>query len=109
MQGLIFAILLVVVGAWGWNKYGSDITTIWNASKSVTTKSADEISKAKEKIGKALKIFDNLKFDKEEKSTSTNHRITQKQVRICHICKKPIKVGVWGEDNICAKCWHKNR
>ena len=104
MGKLVFIVALLAVGAWGWNKFGSDVTTVWNASKSVTTKSKNEIVKAKEKIGKALSIFDNLKLGEDKKkSTSTNHRKTDK--RICRKCKGKIVVGIWGDDKICHKCF----
>ena len=101
MHGLLGVIVLIFLGAWGWNKFGDDVTTIWTSSKSVVNTSTKEIGKAKDKIGKALSIFDNLKLG--EKGTSTNHRKTDK--RICHKCKGVIKIGIWGDDSICHKCF----
>lgn len=105
MHGLLGVIVLIIVGAWGWAKFGDDVSIIWNSSKSVVETSADEIGKAKDKIGKALSVFDNLDLGDKDKKTSTNHRVTKVDKRICRVCKEKIKIGIWGSDNICHKCF----
>ena len=110
MHGLLGVIVLIIVGAWGWAKFGDDVSIIWNSSKSVVETSADEIGKAKDKIGKALSVFDNLDLGDKDKKTSTNHRVAKVDKKICRYCgKENYKIGVFGVDNVCVKCWHKHR